>query len=724
MPIAKPTIRKPIIDAEGNISGYEASETPNLRPVRMEKKNELDLYKKWRIYLRDDIEYRYTGTKGSFDKRKVALADYEFVYQFLLTGKNGQSRGAEMAGDTTYGIKGAQSYYNRTKDLTDQATIDNIWREMTTPKADGSQDLGIKVGTDEKGDYLQLELINEIDKFTAMYTLSSSLYSPVPRAFIEELAEDGTVRNGILNYGRNSKKRGAERNIVDNTISLGAYKLDVWNDSYIAFGRNDTWVERSTYPQRNKIKGIKITTYDNATQDQLYQYFYQGLLDSCGIPISKISEEAEKPDVRSTKGDSTFKLNVNSCTQEQWNEMNEKLWGNTGADLWEVKPWMSNNNFLNGLFFSINRAEFARKRGVQPSINYFSDAYLSDPENGVSYNSTAAHKEAVKAYHTVVDGEDNYGYNLSKAVSLFKSAVNTLVKDGQLKKGSPSNPNVINIHIRWMYQSDITEYGEDIKYYFETAFNDPQVSNGTIKLEVIQEAVTNWEDVYNLWLMTGKFDLGFGAISGNTYNPLNFLEVLKSDNSSSFTLNWGTDTSKVDTKHPLVYDNKQWSFDALWEVSDHGGVVENGQKVKPVKHAYCELPTDLDGKVTNELQNGAKITIPLEFVNVPSVEFEVNSVQIYIIGSGNTNLPFVKSADGKSLEVTISQALAQELNNTMREVNKIRDEDPLPDPKPFILGKYNIYWSLEIYYSISIAGGTPSQTYVAVAKNQGEWENQ
>lgn len=693
------------------------------RPIAVyDVENPLHLYNKWRIYVKtgeDGLKYTTLSTANSeFNERGVVIEDYEFIYQLLLTGANKQSRGAEMAGDTTYGIKGAQKFYNRTMSMTDQTQIDQTWNDMKT-----SGDLGIHTGHDANGYYLELELLNPIDDFTAMYTLSSSLVSPLPRAFFEKIG-DGSIIAGVKKYG--NFNNGGNNAILDYTLCLGPYTLESWiKKQTTIFKRNESWVERTTYPNRYKIKGVKIVVISGASEDEdaIYKQYNAGLLDACGIPTKHLDDEIGQPGVRQTKGDSTFKLNVNTCDQAEWDRLNKEVWKNPEGDTWELKPWMANDDFVNGLFYSIDRQQFARKRGVQPSINYFSDAYLSDPENGVSYNSTQAHKDAVKAYHTITDGQDNYGYNLAKAVSLFKSAVNTLVKDGKMKKGTQSNPEVINIHIRWMYQSDITEYGEDIKSYFETAFNDPAVSNGTIKLEVLQDAVTNWEDVYNLWLMTGKFDLGFGAISGNTYNPLNFMEVLKSDNSSSFTLNWGTDTSKVDTKHPLVYDNKQWSFDALWEVSDHGGVVENGQKVKPVKHAYCELPTDLSGKTTNELQNGAKITIPLEFVNVPDVSFEVNSVQIYIIGSGNTTLPFVKSADGKSLEVTISQELAQELNNTMREVNKIRDEDPVPDPKPFILGKYNIYWSIEVYYSISIAGGTPSQTYVAVAKNQGEWES-
>lgn len=682
-----------------------------------DKVNPLGLYNRWRIYVKtgtNGLKYRtLSSARSAFDDRDVALEDYLFIYQALLTGANKMSRGAEMAGDTSYGIKGAQSYYKATENLTDQTLIDNEWNSRI---ADGR--LGLKVDSDSYGSYIEMELVNPIDEFTAMYTLSSSLTSPLPRSFIEAIGE-GSIINGMKRYG--AFNNGGADAILDYTLCLGPYMLEKWTKKQqIIFKQNNTWVERSTYPNRYKIAGVRIRTIEAATQneDAIYNEFNAGNLHACGIPTKHLSDEIGQPGVRQTKGDSTFKLNVNSCTQEMWNKLNKEVWKNEEGDTWDVKPWMSNDDFLAGLFYSIDREQFATKRGVQPSINYFSDSYLSDPENGVSYNSTEQHKTAVAGYHSIIDGKDNYGYNPTKAVQKFTAAVNTLAKNGSIAKGTKSAPKVINIHIKWMYESDVTEYGEDIKSYFETCFNNEAVSGGTVKLEVTQDAVTNWEDVYNLWLMKGKFDLGFGAISGNTYNPLNFLEVLKSNNSSGFTLNWGTDTSKLDEKHPLVFDEKEWSFDGLWEVSDHGGVVQNGSIVKSVQHAYMNMPKNLSGVDTNELLNGATIDIPLEFVNVPDVEFDVQNVQLYIVGYGNENLTYSYDSTNKVIHVTISAADGQKWNTQMRETNKLRDEDPNPDAKPFILGKYGVYWTIEVYYTISIKKGTPSQSYVTVAKNK------
>ena len=78
---------------------------------------------------------------------------------------------------------------------------------------------------------------------------------------------------------------------------------------------------------------------------------------------------------------------------------------------------MSNKNFLNGLFWSINRQAFADKRGVAPSVNYLSDAYLSDPKSGTSYNTTTQHQNAIKNFHD--SKNEDYGYTYQQIADFF-----------------------------------------------------------------------------------------------------------------------------------------------------------------------------------------------------------------------------------------------------------------------------------------------------------------
>ena len=700
----------------------------NSRPIPVyDTENPLQLYKTWKIYVKtghEGLAYRYSGSKNAsaFENRPVALEDYAFVYQLLLTGVSGMIRGSEMAADKTYGIRGAQEFFNLTKreDIT-QAEIDALWSDWTQSASGRVQDqkLGIKTGSDTNGSYIILDILNEIDAFTAMYTLSSSLVSPVPRDFIQDIAGSGKALSfGAKSYGKNDTT--THRTLLDNVISLGAYKLDVWSDEYIVFGRNDSWVERTTYPDRYKIKGVHIRTFDNASQEDLYMKFKAGWTDSTGIPQNYLDQEIGQPDVRSTKGDSTFKLNVNSCTQAQW----DKLFGPNGTvkknSSWNVKPWMSNNNFLNGLYWSINRSEFAKNRGVQPSINYFADSYLSDPENGRSYNDTPEHKKAVAKWHTVYNGKDNYGYDYTKAVECFKNAVNELVASNAFKLGTAQKPTEISIHIRWMYQTDETEYGNDIVKYFTDAFNDPQVSSGRVKLKVVQEAVTNWEDVYNEWMMKGQFDLAFGAISGNTYNPLNFLEVLRSDNSSGFTLNWGTDTHALDENNPIIYDGQKWSFDALWEVSDRGGIVENGVSVPTVRqYNFDGLAQQISGGNAYDYSVGINQSINFELSELDGVSIEVTKVQVYVVGGNNHDVTsYSIDKTNKKLSITIDAAKGATIRNQLNDIyNKDKqpaDEGYIDPSELFTRDQYAKMWTYEVYYNLSIAGGAPSQSFVTL----------
>ncbi len=683
------------------------------RPIAVNANPSTGLSKTWKIYVRTGAEgasYRYNGSRGGgFDGRDVQLVDYLTPFKMLLTGANKQSRGAEMAGDKTYGIKGAQAYYSRTRTMTKQDDIDNLWNTMIE-----SEQLGLKTGSDANGSFIQIEILNEIDDFTAMYTLSSNLYSPLPESFIQGLADSGKVIDGIKNYGVASGQGASAKNIVDNTICLSPYFLETWDDNGISFKKNNSYFETGRY----LLEGVRIVTFKNQSQEDLFLKFESKFLDACGVPQSRIADQKDDPLVHVTKGDSTFKLNVNTCSPARWNELNEKLWKNPESDKWNVKPWMSNENFLNGLFWSIDRKTFADKRGVQPSIDYFANSYLADAQNGIPYNSTNAHKEAIAKWHSVRDGVDNYGYDLTKAVKYFNAAVNELAASGDISLGTPSNPTDIRIHIRWMGSTDVNEYGNDIAKYFEDAFNNENVCGNRVKLTVDQDTVgdSQWEDVYNVYMMKGRFDLAFGAISGNTYNPLNFMEVLRSDNSSTFTLNWGPDTSKVDAKRPIVYDGKKWSYDSLWEVSDRGGAVDNGESVKLVKaYKMNGLPTKISGGAsTNDYSLGVNQKVNLEFVNLSGVELNVSKVQVYVAGGSNFDVPFSYNKAANELTLTIDSALGAQVNSELNEINNQGVDPSSSAYVTFTRTRYQKYWTFEIYYTLSILGGTPTESYVTV----------
>ena len=714
-------------------------------PEPLDGEEGVTIHKKWRVYVKTgNIAYR-TVTGGEFDNRAVTLDDYLFTFQLLLTQKAGLTRGAELATDTSYGFKGAYSYFRNTKDATPEQA-EAAWTDMVN-----KNQLGIVGGHDDKGDYIDFEFVNPIDQFTAKYTLSSNLYSPLPKDFLKKIGGGNWISGGEV-FGT---KNGTT--VMDNVLCLGPFYLREWNtDKEIVFTRNDNWFEyvdsRDTDRPRYNIPGVHMLVVTAATQqdDAIFNQFNRGLLDSTGIPVSRMKDKL--PTDLPTKGDSTFKLNVNSCTQERWDEL---FWSNKYPDIkkptsrYMVKPWMSNKNFLNGLFWSINRNEFATNRGVNPSYNYFADAYLSDPIEGISYNSTDAHKAAEDGFDESLR-TSNYGYSKSKATSYFNLAVNELVKAGQLTLGTKSNKAKITIDIQWMYQNDETTYGQDIANYFKDAFNTDEVGDGRVELVVNHNADPNWEQVYNDHLMVGKFDLGFGAISGNTLNPLNFMEVLKSDNSSGFTLNWGADTSKVDPDNPIVFEvtengdkvKKEWSFDAIWAAADHGAVIKDGEVVDSVKLGYTTAPT-AGGSQVNKLASGGIMEVPFEFVEVDEgVTFNITRVQLFLVGYGyiaidEANIEYLYKEDGvtiRALRITFDNTeakyedegenytLSQYVNKMLFDALKLQksiDALDVTDPKyeekvdilrnPFSYDLYDAYWGIEVYYNITIKGSVPTE---------------
>ncbi len=602
----------------------------------------------YRIYVDTDVKYATLSTKNSeFNGRKVTLEDYLTPWKELFNQSNGLLRGAEnLTGPSS--IKGIKEYYNATSKGADE----EAWKKV-----------GINVDTNKNGSYIDFEFNTPCTPFYAMYYLSSSLYTPLPKDFLEKVG-------GLKSWGTWSTDKSSSP--IDTTLSTGPYVLETWNtDKEFVFKKN-TLAKASTNGGENRfrIPGLHINILKGVSSDPLaaWKEYEAGKLDSVAIPKDKIKSETETPNTQVTRGSSTTKLNLNTCTQEEW----EYLFGENGvvtqtkkADYYQVKPIMSNDDFLKGLSYSINREEYAKNRGVTPSNQYFSDAYLSNPEEGVSYNYTAQHKAVMDKMY----GDTKYGYNYQKAVEAFKSAAKTLIQEGKYKVGDK-----IEIKIWWQAQSQIQSSGADLENYIEKAW---KAANTGLELNVVSDAVTEWSDLYYKKAMVGQFDIAFGGISGNTQNPLNFMEVLKSDNSSGFTLNWGINTNDASVA-TIEYKGQKYTYDALFQAADTGAAInedgslghlvdsklyknvlnEDGSRTIEVKYAtsnvanvskvelgavvLCWYESDVEGgyeelKITDfKNENGViSFTVSKEIVDKWKGELSVDIVSIVTQGAGD-----------------------------------------------------------------------------------------
>lgn len=502
--------------------------------------------KKFKFEVKIGSQLKYNtltsnATLAKYKDREVSIDDYITPFALLWSKSVGYARAAENLTSST-GFAGANEYYNN---------ANGVDLELFKEK------VGIKAYEENGKGYIEFELNEATTPFMAMYYVSSSMYAPVPMDFIKDLG-DGDVLAGAKIWG---KFTDGGLTPADTTLSTGPYVLETWEkDKQIVFKKNSNYYAAEG---EYNIEGVHLNILPAAKTDQeaAIKEFEAGKLSACGIPSTKLAQYKTDPRTKVAEGDSVYKLNVNSCDEKSW----EALFGENGtitqtpkSEYWEVEPMMSNDDFLLGLSYAINRTEYADKRGVVASVDYFSNAYLIDPENGVSYDSTDEHKAAVAS--RTANGQYSDGYSLTLAQEYFANAAKALTESGAYKSG-----DTIKIEVAWQTQSQITNYGADLEKYWEEAFNTSEAKTKYgLTLDVENYGCAVWSDVYYKKMMIGQFDIGFGSISGNTYDPLNFMEVLRSDNTSGFTLNWGTDTNEPG----IEYNGKTYSYNALWQATD------------------------------------------------------------------------------------------------------------------------------------------------------------
>jgi len=538
----------------------------------------------WRFGVRTGADgLKYTSgsameSRQAFNNREVALEDYVYPFQLLLTQSNALYRGSELANTKSGAIAGAKEYY--------QGTAEGFNAELWDK-------VGIKAYEEDGKSYFEVTFTEEQTQFYCMYYIASSLYMPVPKDFVELV----TVQNYL---GYNNDKTESP---LDNSLSLGAYYVERYDqDQQIVYAKNPNYVYADT---KYAIPGVHVKIFPAASEDTTagFNEFLAGHFDSSGIPQEYLNEYRNDPRTRSTTGDSNFKLNVNATNAETW----EYLFGEEGVvtqtpkdSYWELKPALGNHHFVQAMSYSIDRLSFANARGSIPSVDYLASNYMSDPENGLSYSVTNAHKKAVE---TLLEDTDGYGYSLELARDYFRMALTELEADGAYAPGTKENPTVIHIEIAWMYPTHEENYHNEIKNFIETAFNDESVCGGVYQLSVDFWVGNVWSDVYYNKMMVGQFDIGFGSISGNSLDPIGFVSVLSSnqDISGSFTLNWGVDTNDP-AVYPIVYKNMRWSFDALYNAVNSKGIVSKGENKPVITWNYTPIVKNEDGSYTGSME--------------------------------------------------------------------------------------------------------------------------
>ncbi|MDY2895518.1 MAG: hypothetical protein SOT51_01265, partial [Candidatus Enterosoma sp.] len=338
-----------------------------------------------------------------------------------------------------------------------------------------------------------------------------------------------------------------------------------------------------------------------------------------------------------------FKLNVNATTNDEWIErfgpagtvyQHSQAVVNAKPAYLQSRSYMSDIHFLNFLSFGMDRKTICESRGMKPTQEYFSDNYLIDPESGVSYNSTAAHKAVLADRYN-----ETYGYNADAAATELKLAIDGSIRDAESAGNIPieNKKYVINIDMEWMNITDTKDYKDvfdSIKKIFNQVNHDRYYDKYILNIDE-QTPTDDYEEVYNK-MKRGEFDLGFGAVSGGDLDPINFMEVLKSDNSSGFTLNWGPDTSKIndDDQGDVVYDGKTWSYDALWNAANTGVLLKDDGNIANAENVSTEQTLSGGrGKYRYESKNDTDMSVTYKISFNMLVQAGAKNIMVEITNS-------------------------------------------------------------------------------------------
>lgn len=583
----------------------ELAESAEMEPVPALDEN--GQASKWRFEIHKGLKYNTLGEHADkYNDREVALEDFLTPYKLMFNQANGLFRGAEAvkASGASY-INGTKEYWDATKDANKGIAEDVDFSKV-----------GVKVY--EEGDkwYFEIEIGEKVTPFYARYYTSSSLYMPIPAEFITDIG-------GIDNYlGYNTDKTSSP---VDNSLSLGAYTLEKFEDTQIVYKKNPNYRYADT---KYQIPGVHIHILTAAATDHEagFREFLAGKTDASGIPQNYLDEFVSDPRTRTTLGDFVYKLNCNTLDAETW----EYMFGEQGIitqtpkdQYYQVSPLMGNDHFVKGLSYALNRKLFAESKGYIASANFFSSNYLSDPEKGTSYNNTQAHKDAL--WSIVNEDTDEYGYSVALARDYFRMALDELEADGLIVPGTKEKPTVLQITCTFYFASFEESMFKPVKQYWEEAFNDDSVSGGRYKVEFKFYAPSTTDIAYDNMMM-GKYDIGFGGITGNPLNPLDFICTLSSTPviAQGWTLNWGLDTAKA-TSDILVYNGHRWSFDALQTATQKAVVVSDGNIDNSVS-----LYDAGDSSIENAAE-GAK-TVTMKVMYNKSMGISLSNLQLVIFG--------------------------------------------------------------------------------------------
>jgi len=615
------------VEMTSSKDGYQwYSSLATAKPIMVDDKNVATTGTKsatWRIPVHTGAGYTYAtdaAAYSAYNGREVKLEDYITPLKTMLD--NGWKRASDMA-DSTSGFAGVAAYNTEIG-------------KGTSGKPDYTT-VGYQADTANNAIFVTFN--SPCTQANAMYYLSSTLLSPMPAEFVAAVTP---AKFGLIGDSSTPSENCA------NVLSIGSYVPTYWEkDKTIAYRKNTTYFEKD----RSHYDGVKEVVISGTGADKTtYEAFLHNELDMVDIPTDYLDAHKSDANALKTLGATVLKMNVNSCTQAQW----EYYFGTEGTikthtedKYWDIKPIMSNDDFLDGVYFAIDRETLANKLGRNAALSFLSGAYMMDPVDSTPYRSTDAGKSVEKPYTDV----DPNGYSAETSAQLFKKAMTTLEGNGSYTKGTADNPTTIELEYIFRYQTTIDNIGSILKYNIETVFNTACPGYKLVINETVGGA--SYTDTYDR-MDRGEYDFADGAIQGNTLGTLSFMNCVCSDDlAKGFNLNWGEVTAAVDETSPIVYDNKIWSYDGLYSAATSTSLISKGVLVAATANAAASVGALSTTDTTKYLYN------TLDYYDNDKVEFAVGNYWIQVGQSSQGYCMYYEfyQADDKTWHVYIQNAV-------------------------------------------------------------------
>lgn len=553
-------------------------------PEAIDLDSETNTATTWRVKVRKDDEMKFhtNSTKtisstplSNFNGKKITAQSFVDAYRIMCNGNNKNS----YASQYTNRFVGTEDYAKETENVkVFSADDDTAWAKT-----------GIKL-IDENT--IEFQFKSPQTKSNAMMNIS---LAPTDRDFFKLVTGYDTSSYDPLSYGKNTKLNDIYYDPSDTLLQSGPYVISNYSagstgtDNYIAMTRVDDFIDRklennTVYNIKGHYFAINSAYGGEGGQETVFQAFKAGKLDTASIPASRKNEfTSSSPEVY-VEGNTTIQsLQVNSTTEERWNEVYGKdglnwqlqtdyTYDEAAVRDYEVKPVMSNADFLDGLYFSLNRVELAESLMANPSSKWLAEAYLMDVDSNVSYTSTYAHHRAVKEY-----SPETYGYSTAIAQSKFKKAMQDLTEAGKYTAGTASNPTEITISILIMRESQRTNWASKVAKYMEDQFNAACNSLGYKLTVEIPTAPARPSDVYAT-MARGAYDLASAGISGGTGDAFGMSGVYIDSWDYGLQMGVGVDTNLDTGIGGITYKGYSMSMRAAFAMVEYGEpvVIENG----------------------------------------------------------------------------------------------------------------------------------------------------